>query len=532
VISAASDITPALIRSVSTARMVIVPRYILLTKRFALLGLREVSWLIVDESHELTKKSLDVLDDITRSMTLALTATPEDNILNTLRLAGLKKFMQSTVSSQDLTHALPFLRKHLIRSDNQHSAQKVHIHVDDIDPDPFIVRVNDLLVGVGDLGHAEMGKIKRILAVLAGGGPIYIDALMGTLKILLGKSTPSTWTIIEGKPPITYMETDCPICMAPYDDPVVLSCGHVLCTTCLQGVLQVNCNCPCCRRGIRDVSGEVKVYMLVEKDTTVELGPIVPPEAYIIGGKRVWLKNKLRSYIATRGRKSQLVIYAKYDLDGLYDVVKNTSLTVTMAGILGTSRKTSMDNVTRFHQGEFDVIFMGWTTSHDMSTADHMFIVNHGDRVSDLKQLMGRVRRVGQKHTDTHVHLAHFRTGYDQYVYTQLQDGSVTNSKTSLRQMEMMLTREVSGSRFGDLFHKLSIMLPCVQVVPHAHGMFDKGRYNISWKDVMLVVYFNHAVYFKLHASGEIFDSTYDDLGDVKHVKMSEALLCVDTRPV
>lgn len=177
----------------------------------------------------------------------------------------------------------------------------------------------------------------------------------------------------------------CPICMYDIEHPIVLSCTHSYCASCIVKWISTNMNCPECRASI-DTDNMISVVKEVQNTPVANERPIL---------------NKIDTLmeIIAKNPSGKYLVFSKYDNGFVKLMTKLIEKGITCSELKGNTSHM-MNVLEKFKSGALKVILLNTNfagSGIDISYATDV-IIYHSMGL-DKYQAIGRAQRVGR--TDT-----------------------------------------------------------------------------------------------------------------------------------
>jgi superfamily II DNA or RNA helicase len=452
---------------VATCRLLIVAKCVIRSKKFLM---PKAHLVILDECHALKGQSAQRITNMPIDILIGLTATPSENFSGVKTLFGLDK-LQALINcppSQDLgfiKHCIITGNKLTVAEANRinsaassspssttetktssTSSTTVEVPVPTdiqlshrtVKPPKYIVDAHRFLDRLDEVVPSMKSNTRlfRLFQRLTSGGNIDVELFTAVIKATINEarvertqevSSSHLLFILRSNAPrcafADSLKDDCSVCLEQLNNPVQLSCGHLLCTACLEAILTLaRRRCPHCRtelgsgqpvvytpsfelpsqtkkkrkssgnkskqpkkiiKSAKDVKSSADVRQLID-DTNVEHKNVVN-----VSGKHTELmkivdemiadnkakKKKVASAEAAatkeekknkkknkNNQRNQLVVFTKIDANAseYIDAMRTKGLLVRQAGVCKTDRTSSMRAIELFKAQKIDVIVMNF----------------------------------------------------------------------------------------------------------------------------------------------------------------------------
>lgn len=399
----------------------------------------------------------------------------------TATIAGKFKTIMSTLSFRSIDgigYELSRLRSAVTMTGRAtYPDLKINTVIHFLHPGDYVQRAMRLLHGISN--KEIQGSHRRVLRIyerLCAGGNVDGELLLRVLQRLLQPVSPlatrsSNTVRIDVRPAranaTTYNQArdECVICMCNFDDPVELSCGHVLCKVCLTSLLSLSRRrCPTCRSNINVSSGTVTVYTPTWSKKKPKSNPTeskLSQEEQMAGrgragqgvlnrlleatgpsssetSKFVTIDHKLKefkqtldAYVAGKTTTDRLVVFTKRDVtaNAYRAIIEDAGLVVKVAGACRAPRKSSLMAISEFRSGRGDVLLcnFAYSTGFDLHNVSTIIICDFDIKLSSLIQAKGRVTRIGQKNNKVNIHILLTIGGLDQVMYYHDKDSTFSD---------------------------------------------------------------------------------------------------------
>jgi hypothetical protein len=291
----------------------------------------------------------------------------------------------------------------------------------------------------------------------------------------------------------------CTICMTNYANPVQTICGHVFCRLCLQAWLNVRGTqekCPGCRANVGAVfykplfNDEPATKKRKAKGPPAPGSPPATADTIIghAGALRAALKGGARpssssssssgedekktvhsmpkmtavvkimtEFAARKQAKKQLVIFCMHEATArLYlDAAHDLHLKPGVAGLLGNNESYSDSMVEAAKSGTINMLILSYkfAVGYDLCRASDLVIAEFSRKTYLVLQAVGRVKRLGQVHSQVNVHIVTFKNFFDGFLFdNKTRIASVDAFTTDIAfQLEKYCTEHIKGSNFYEL---------------------------------------------------------------------------------
>jgi hypothetical protein len=388
-----------------TTRLVVLADNVLRSAKCLALAIVHYHVTLVDEAHNLRPDTIAFRalfsTRLRHDIVIPMSATPEKNFDGIKQMIGIHGICQSaglTSTSTDVA----FIRENLVYACRGDDCNEPTITVTPvrIAPPPELRDLHRLLDR-----FVPTAAIYRLLQGAVAGGMHDLELYAAIIKQLGRKKTGTdpTLLIVSEGPPDNYsfdmLGETCSLCLFPHAEPLQLSCGHVLCSVCLQAMLRImRSRCPMCRTALGRLPICVSLPQFAPTESqrgspfTEEKESKEPPgdddrpkkraksAAFIsvhevksgaqasqllrgrkvvdsvenlvdLDGKFTSLQVILAAYVASPIVAKQLVLFTSFDQTATRYrtyIEEILQLTVTLAGVCGTRRKDSLSQHCRF----------------------------------------------------------------------------------------------------------------------------------------------------------------------------------------
>jgi superfamily II DNA or RNA helicase len=460
--------------------------------------------IIVDEAHKLNAKTgiFKKIIDHNFDFSLAITATSYQNISTVNRLLKLDNIKTGMFNNSRLLEMVEIFGK------SEHASKgNIVQNAIFIEPNGWTRQAHELLANIHSKWTYELAsrsrKIMRIYERICAGGAVDGELLLAVLTRLLSQHVHTSPSPILLRIDETsarskaYAEPsdECQICLCAFDSPLQLNCGHVFCQECVKSVIELTRKrCPVCRVSLKvpltvsrpswtnrkrknneaDIVNENKSN---EKDIKYKVEAVIghrreyqnmlvgllstsssssssssPSSHVVLNEKLIAFKKYILDYCENKTANSRLVIFSKRDVPcyAYMEVLLHHKLSVVRAGVLKTKRKESCENISKFQQGQVEVLLLNYKycEGFDLVNASHTLICDFDISLSKLVQAAGRSKRIGQLHTNIYISTLVMKDSFDEFLYRQIGKGEGKLSKDNTQELEWITTRHMPGTVF------------------------------------------------------------------------------------
>ena len=486
---------------------------------------------VIDEvqTFNMNTKALQKLENWRNCIDFKLftTATPSTRFSNIIRLSGLQSATQIHFPAVNCTvllgRACCLVGKRPILVNALEIVRKPMF----IEPTTFVRKCYRLLYNIHKKhllmqnGRAVRTIIRNLERVSAG-GQVNEDLVLQVITRLINRYTSSSGyrsqqhqhvtlminpTVFKAASRLFTAKSDgCVVCICTFENPLALSCGHVICQLCFESLISLfpTCiKCPHCRAKIA-VSSNGQVYTakarwLVTTDyTSVSSSSLSTPSEEMIehlitnqnamrhmlnGDARhtneastdvtVLKSNKLIEILdvdfmpaLVDQKNAKLVVFVNRDVPAANyrNLLQNEpyNLTVTTAGVFHVDKKMSVSNIQKFRRGEVDVLMLNfrYATGFDLCNASHLVLMDFDTRANTLVRASSRVTRIGQVHTKVVIYTLLLRGCLDAFVYINNNNGDINLfSRENIKKLQLVSQLEDADSPVRKLVRATEILI-------------------------------------------------------------------------
>lgn len=384
----------------------------------------------------------------------AITATPEDSLARIAKLMGYNGYYSVML--------LYRMHKKAIRAGRIKVVVDEVMCENSPEETVFFSEVANQVRECYEEGGDSTGlsQLFRIVEGVTNGGRVHSELLLNRLRKLVndrknrkrrrnymecaGRDPPKTEMFSTKKAASRgYAAKDdmCPVCSVEgFDNPVQTNCGHIYCKECVEAMFEMNIRpCPMCTKIMKTFtspwfSDEVrvvdkkkkkkkattKVIDLItgvaaedgEEKKQVDPGSVygmLNPKAgdhkgvLTMNGKTNAFRSRFKTWSKNYapGRRAVMFVQKGLAYETYTNVIReeNPDITLSIAGLGGRDRKTSLDNINRFKLGETDILMLSpaYCTGFDLAEGtSEVWIMGLTLKVCEAVQAIGRVYRYSQ----------------------------------------------------------------------------------------------------------------------------------------